>query len=107
MKHIRHTQGFSCEPGSGFLARCPNPECQRLLLFGQICVCGTNSGHPHIPGQCVKLSSGREVSSQAMNAIHAYVRGHMARENTPRLTCGICQFEYPENNPERHTCNPQ
>lgn len=77
-KSIRHTAGFSCAPGSGFFARCPKDG--RLLIFGQTCVCGTNSAHPNP----------RPNQARYIPQYGAWVADH-----APRSACSDCFFEYP------------
>jgi hypothetical protein len=80
MNAIRHTAGFSCAPGSGFFARCP--EDGRLLIYGQTCVCGTNSSHP------------RNRPTVEVKPLSALFDAWQRRENAPRECCVKCSREY-------------
>lgn len=78
---------FNPRPQPGFFVHCSS--CTRLLIFGQTCVCGVNSMTPNPqPGQ----------------AQYVPQWGSVVYYSAPRLACGMCQFEYPQGQPERHDC---
>lgn len=95
---IRHTQGFSCAPGSTFFARCQ--ECKRLLLFGQTCVCGTPTNVPTGPRERFTAMGAPETGA----VVESFLARYRARESAPRGVCSVCQFEYTSGTDKRCEC---
>lgn len=81
---------YSC---IGHNTRCP--QCGRALYLVAI--------QPDGP-LTVRETMTRLGAPRVGEAIEGFLQAHRERESAPRLACGVCQFEYTQGNPQRHSC---